>query len=584
MHDIGKIISILWKPFIPEIASGLPVYFCFHIDFLNALFMENGFASSDIVGDINNAANSLLSIEGADVTLLPNALMPIQQNFSGAILLVCQQVLAVEAMVRDGKGFSENAYFPRLRKMISPSFAELRRNPFDSEEFEKIWRRLEKEIRMIKGSSNASVTFRFGIERGINKSRSFPMSQALLSRNDLLSITTKIGRDKLLKTKVGEIWAHLWRERKSLHRRGQRLLGLSFLKEKIVEQVISFAQNVEPMKLIASNTALNNEQEFEIRVCKDSLDWVHEDFSIYILNLSTNEIITDEAIVRHVVRGAIEPTGYIILPISSYGDYWVKSNKSHDLKGGETFLIVGDESGVEQASNIIGHLVAIPSKQIVKTPLTGIAGVFIREVTCPEFIDRTLIVRSGRILDSKKTERKDTYQWLGGICLDRVSEKYLKDALPNSLRVNGSEISMNELIRVNDKFISFQKFRESLEHLTVDVSYEIHFPNNIEARLAVGICRYETKEIMGYLFDDKGKLLPNLSTAEEGDRILMGYEERGARRPVTLSAVQCAKILKDLIQKPELRKSFKENVEIVDAISNAKIPTEAKVLIKHLLS
>ena len=200
MIETPKIIELLWKPFIEEVKTGNPVYFCFHSEYLNKIFGQYGAAVSDPCQVIMDAANEFLVVENTDVYVEPEALRPIAQGFSAAIILVAQQILAAEEMVKDETGFSENAYFPRLRAMISPDLPEISMNPFSFDDFERIWRRFAKEIMSIEGSTQASVTFQFGVEEGVNKARYFPLSQALLSREDLLLLTHRIGKEKIAKT------------------------------------------------------------------------------------------------------------------------------------------------------------------------------------------------------------------------------------------------------------------------------------------------------------------------------------------------------------------------------------------------
>src|SRR5262249_40771872 len=163
-----------------DIAKGGPVYFTFSAELVRTLLSERGHATADPILEVCEAARQLYFIAGDDAVLREHALDVGAGGRSLAIILVCQQVLAVESMVRVPVGFSENAYFPRLRRLMSPLLAERSNNPFDFAEFEAIWRALGRDIRSVVGSADASITFRFGVESGVNKARAFPLSQALL--------------------------------------------------------------------------------------------------------------------------------------------------------------------------------------------------------------------------------------------------------------------------------------------------------------------------------------------------------------------------------------------------------------------
>ena len=75
-------------------------------------------------------------------------------------------------MINESGGFTDDAYFPKLRKIISPDLKPLSLNPFSNNEFEHLWRTFEKEIKSIDGyTDGVTITFSFDFPKGKNKNR-----------------------------------------------------------------------------------------------------------------------------------------------------------------------------------------------------------------------------------------------------------------------------------------------------------------------------------------------------------------------------------------------------------------------------
>ena len=177
MYDDETLINVLWIPFLDQIrkGKGAPVYFTFHRQFLDELFKQNN-VNCNSFELINKVANTYYEVLGNNkVIIKSSAFIPLAGNFSPVIILVCQQVLAVEEMVRDERGHSEDAYFPRLRKMISPCLKDLSSNPFEFSEFKKIWKTLKQELMTIEGFNEKLVNFDFTNKSRKNKARSVPL-------------------------------------------------------------------------------------------------------------------------------------------------------------------------------------------------------------------------------------------------------------------------------------------------------------------------------------------------------------------------------------------------------------------------
>jgi hypothetical protein len=146
VNEIDKIADALWGLFRAEIGTGEPVFFCFSQETLKERLAASGIDGPSPLSTVCAAANACFDVEGHRVALKHGSLSPGAHGVSQAIVLVCQQILAVEEMARDSSQYSENAYFPRLRKLMGAGLMELSVNPFEFEEFEAIWRTFAREV------------------------------------------------------------------------------------------------------------------------------------------------------------------------------------------------------------------------------------------------------------------------------------------------------------------------------------------------------------------------------------------------------------------------------------------------------
>jgi len=138
----------------------------------------------------NLKCNTLFNKYDKSLTILEETWIPDKYNHSLVICLAAQQVLAVEEMY-DDELFSNNSYFPRYRSLLQLDSLS-HSCPLKQNEFKKIWETLKSEILKYEGTDQTIITFKPG--RGLKeKNRNYPLSQALLSQQDVIKILDHIG-------------------------------------------------------------------------------------------------------------------------------------------------------------------------------------------------------------------------------------------------------------------------------------------------------------------------------------------------------------------------------------------------------
>ena len=181
----------LWLYFKPLIVSGEPFYLSVDKRLLNHLL---GVSYDDVkhfecnVRYFHESCSKLFIEKGSKLSVDSKAFLPIAgKPYSSVICLAAQQVIVVEEMLKD-RLYSEHSYFPRYRKILNFKRGYLNSNPLLSADFLKIWSKLKEEIK--SSSPDAVVTFSKGISRR-DVNRNFPLSQALLTTQDLVKLKRK---------------------------------------------------------------------------------------------------------------------------------------------------------------------------------------------------------------------------------------------------------------------------------------------------------------------------------------------------------------------------------------------------------
>ena len=520
MISIEAVIKILWKPFIKQINSGSPVYFTYHRFYLFDLFKEEGILLDNPVYTINEIANKYIEIEGDHAVILPEVFEPAIDDFSPSIILVCQQILAVEEMVRDQSGYSDSAYFPRLRKNISLSLNESSLNPFSFTQFEKLWKTLASEMKSIRGFNKSTITFRFGADHGINKSRSFPLSQALLSRDDLKLICNKIGLD-VIKKHDNNLWGNIQSIRNTLKNRAFKLLSLSFLKDRVLDQVVNFAKNANLLDLKIIEKISEISDHMELRFYKE-FDLFNENIRAYIYNYTKNENISDESMVINYLFEILDSNfNYLFLPLSDTNDFWVKRKDEIEIKQGDTFLALGNQQGIAT----IGMILETCLKGFRKIDYEKDILKFYNDISLIEIINHfpsSIFIKDGKMIKNSDENNEVQYEWIGGISISAKSDLYFKDYLPHSIVYRGNKFLIQDVLRINSKVLSFENFIKEINYLSENTLYTFEFPLGYKANIWVAKNINPNNDLHG--FEIKNSLIsPVLANIENNVVALCGF-------------------------------------------------------------
>lgn len=543
MIDPAALASCLWKPFLGDISNGGPVYFTFSAELVKKLLLEEGHPADDPVLEVCDAARQLYCITGSEAVLREDALKVGTSGRSLAIILVCQQVLAVESMVRDPNGYSENAYFPRLRRLMSPVLGEVSSDPFDFAEFEAIWRALARDIRSVPGSSDTSITFRFGVESGVNKARAFPLSQALLTLEDLRVVALR-GKRQLEKASPTDIWRILKQVRYYLSRRARRLIDLGVFRERVADQVLNY------YKLADAGLAIRDEErarqtQVDVFVFRDTSDWLEPVYRAY-LRAPDSTSDHDEARIRAELAKRITSGSLFIFPRTELGDSWLCSNRLITVQPEENFLVVGEPAVMADVGQKLRQM-AIDSIELSGSEGAGASlGPYLVMQRKLAAGATEVTVRNGRASSVGRGGSPASYHWHGGLAVDGRSSKFLSDYLPTHVEFSGDELPFGKLDSVNGRHMSAESFISSLSEIADDTTFEIGFPRGRVARLSVAVSRLPREPAVGHAVGADGSLDVGLVGIAGNNRVVTGFFETSGHDVSGFDIRACALLLRAL--------------------------------------
>ena len=504
--NMQNLVKTLWTPFLGEIQSHRPVVFCYHKDLVVQLFQESKINFGDAFGFINEAVRQLVVVESDMVLLKPEALLPVWNDISSSIILVCQQILTVEEMSKDHFGFSEHAYFPRLRSVISDELVQLSQNPFSFDDFEDIWRRFKDDIILLGGSSS-SVTFRFGESYGRDKARAFPLSQALLSSSDVHTLIRSIGKEALRRAERQTISRMLYTNKTTVSRRGQRLLSLPWLKESLIDQVSAHLQDEIKEMAQSSQYKSASSERYDIFIFKDNIDIYTSAFTAVPFS-EGRKFEIEHAIFCEKIRSRLRSKGFFFLPRTDVGDAWMISDGRVWVNNGDDLLILGLPSQIDNALDIVEKMLKCKLEIKSKTYLNEVSGLSLIELGTISDAKESILIQGGLILVTTEEEMDENYYWVGGLPIQRSNGRYHHEYPPTHLFLRGETIELIGSVEINECVNSFEQFFESLKTLVGQETFRVKIRDFQEVKMQIAGQPEEPGELVGYHFDGTLGLVP----------------------------------------------------------------------------
>jgi hypothetical protein len=489
MNIEQQVVKALWQEPSRKIETGVPVYFDFTRDKLDEIFYENHIPCADSLELVRLLLSRHLGFESNKVSILDTIYEPHSIGVSSCILMICLQVLAVEDMVKSDN-FSENAYFPRFRKLLSSTLSDAEQNPFSPTAIESVWRRISDEI-----GNKDLVTFSLEKISGVNRSRHFPLIQALLCGEDVLKILSALNPSKkICDDSIGET---LDKKNLNLTFRGKRLVTLPWLRPEIYRQVLFAKSNSRFLDFLESQVRIKEKisLDYEIAICWDSSEWLKEEYVISCIEKNNQQQVSP-----HLIKDILKNLDafYIALAPSEFQDCWIAHNNLKIISLGQTVFIVYLETNKEKVEALINKIVCTGSSNIEY----GVFQRFVKigfcklEIIAPHY---TMTIDKGKLaVGGKENPVARQVDFIGGIAVNSQRDRFDCFNLPTSVRHLGVEFPLIGIVEVNSRRISFDLFRESVRGLSKHEDFEMVLNQNIKFKLKVAARDSRSEESLSH--------------------------------------------------------------------------------------
>ena len=491
--------NLIWEYFEAIIATGGPLYLTVDAYLLNKI-IEDKFAvkidGNKTLDSFNSACNKLFVNFGYYVSISSTAWGKDENNRSLVMCLAAQQILAAEQMYSD-EGFTQNAYFPRYRRLIKVN-ENISSCPMRQNKFIKIWAELEKEILSIDGATYRTITFKQGSSIR-DKNRAFPISQALLSTHDVYQVCKMIRNLNALSNQ--DLLFKVRRIRSDLTKRGENIVLNDNLKTQIIAQIRNyqlFHDEVRNVKKVIEKSKSINDQfliYWDEDVWEEFYVLYHQDEGRLYKNTLTHEKFDKHFLVHD------------FLPFKEDGDKYVSVMENNIFVPGENFLlaikITIELNDVLPNENL--KFQEVDSTLGEKYALFFIDGASFRELL--EFKD-------GSFYEIDSSSRKGL-SLLGGLML-KNNNTYLLGYGPEKLMYQGTELVDTDQILVNKKRTYYVDFHHMMLSNVEDQIYLIEY---LGAKVVINLLgRLDREEFLaGYLFyPDNKSIEPEPIIIEDG--------------------------------------------------------------------
>ena len=497
MSNVIRLKKALWANFTDDIVSGVPVYFNFSKYLIsNLVASEFELRTSDEGFTLFlKECRDLLEFHGLKVRVKEKIFDTQEDSLSNVIILIALQVVAAEFMAKEQDSYTSSAYFPPLRKLISPSLGTDSVLPFDDEEYKRLWNVFRNEVILI--NKDAFITFDV-VGKGANLNRIFPLSQALLNQRDLVTLATtfymqgrKLG---LVKDEEFNWRSFLISNSRNLSSRGFFCVTNEVIRPAVIDQLINFIHSFTIQEILKIDEKLKTSSVA---------------FQALIIENEDDFFSGDETTIRHVFldelgQGMEEFAGktrlfsYLerkhYLTLRGSGGIWKGDGKLNFEESIDRIAFLSRELDfLKYVETSLG----ISNLSVGKKSFENDQGYFLYYIDDDRCKNTTVSIIQG-VIRSKRLDTK--LDFCGGIRIDNRSHNYFSDYPPTYALFEGKRLNEDDLLLVNSKPTSHKSFFDYLQSGR-EQSFSISFRGET---LSLSLRQAEfNKVLVGTLVEDR---------------------------------------------------------------------------------
>jgi len=543
----NQLPSTLWAYFTPFLDVGIPVYFNFHRTLLEDIITKESpeFTRAEALEHFLVSARSYLSITNSRARINESVYKKNNLGDSSVILLIALQVLAVEETIKKENEFTDAAYFPKLRTLISDTLNIESSLPFDPFEFDMLWSTFKSEVQ-----EKAPITkfLTFDIEKlGAFKNKSKPLSQALLSHKDLATLASKYYEKNLsLNSDVSVLNSCISNNLSLISSRGRNCCRNKILREHVLNQFHYFLTRVSREECIVINNIQEASLSNMVVKLSEHYDCFTDESNITVFFESDEQVVPFEQGVIHLNEFVTEKK-YLL--VSQYltllkGEFMsnapVEVKNAYFLSLDETFIAYLEESLSAKTINFSLHgLVTGTPFKIYKISDARLEDVFIQQT-------RGIL---------KKEVKKKSYDLIGGLRISEKSNIYLKGFSFTKMIIQGTSLGDDEQVEVNSIKMTFKQMLNLLNENPFDF-YNVK-AKDVPLNFSIVDSSNHVEELYGFNISNS-KLQLSKSPISASESGLVGFRFIN-------------QIPQILITRYDLVQSFQQNPELFSPIGNREL-------------
>jgi len=433
--------------------------------------------------DFLRACSEYITIRGNRATISNTVFTKMEDGRSMVICYAAQQILAAEKMTNDEQ-VSADSYYPRYRTLLGFADNNLHQCPISYQQFRRIWCALEKEILTLPNASPRVISFEPGA--GLkNRYRNYPLSQALLSLDDLDRATNALSDHERLSDT--QLLFRLQSKSYLLSARGKSKVFNNPLSKPIVSQVRDhLSQDIRPpVQKVKKYRSSDLPSLSSLYVVVEDDGW--EDY--YCIRSSSDkyelDVIIDDLVSRD---GAVifREDEQLLL---------VGTKQSEPLVSGESILIVARrrfaDRLADELANVFGTDSVMPLLEVQSDLSEGFSALYCRAV--PQFL------HGQRFLDFGKRQPvvKSELEFIGGLMVNRQNSTFLIGYPPTGLLFGGNELPGSSEVFVNGLARNLDEFLASLKVTTTDSAFRVEFCDKQAKMLMRSSRDFESSGVFG---------------------------------------------------------------------------------------
>ncbi len=531
---------------MPEIMSGGPVYFNFteymiSTEVASVLGLSN---LKDGYDEFLKAVKSFLDVNGNKVDINPSVYSQ-QGPVSNVILIIAIQVLAAEFMAKEEGQYTQSAYFPQLRKMISPDIGIDSLLPFKENEFRDIWSKFKEEVLHINPES--FITFDVS-GKGSNINRIYPLSQALLNQEDLIKLASTFylqGRKLTVDSPDFNWRSFLISNSRQLSRRGYSCCVNDSLRLPAIEQLSYFIKTYSPQQILSFEDKLKKIDNFFRITLFDNSDDIffgESEAARQVIYNRDDAILEGSNGIYRIIK-YFESKNYLVLRTFE-GAYRGDPKATFEDRLDNLCFIAKDEG----FRNFIEASLGLQDLILKKTNIEGCDQYSMYYLADIRTRDINVTVINGNLALGKSLPK---FSFVGGIRLDYRALNYFAEFPPSGIQFNGRRVSGPDSIVVNNKKIQCSEFFDLLGRFE-DASFVIEY----SGELTTLNLRRASRNIVdiGYLVD-KRSVISKKHISNPDQAAIIGFSFLNFDKRIHISR---GDFLKFFIQEKELFTSIND--------------------------